>query len=728
METEIREGNMQHNEQAKNSYYITLNREDKKIQSLDFKGKSKSGEEVTINSAFFEKNGQPWIPISGEFPFSRYSETEWEKGLRKMKAGGIEMVTSYIFWNHHEEERGVYRFDGCRDIRRFVELCQKVGLGFMLKIGPWVTAEARNGGFPDWVLDLPDVKGKVHGCTDTFLPLVKQYFSQLYYQLTGLMYKDGGPIIGIQIENEYTIHRAFSVDNGIEFLKKLKSHLIAIGFDVPFFFRTAWNTAIISGDELLPLYGAYCDAPWSDSLEEDPALYRFLLQNQKESDTFDLAIEANAVQGEDLEKCSEKTQLYEIWKTLKETPYLTIELGGGMQPSLYRRIISEKDDTEALTVCMLGRGANSLGYYVYHGGTHPNGVLSTMESTDNGVMTNTYPKKSYDFGSPISESTMLRESYHSLKKRLLLVKATENIMPITVPNFPIENAVEYNDFTSPRFCVRYSAELDSGFLFINNHVRKKSMPQRGFHITLETVHSKIQIPYFRVYNHEMRILPFNMQLVHGKLISTNAEFLTNIGDRYFFYTDDEPIYNIEGEAKITTLSMEDALYAYRFGDYMYSCNCIMYEKDGEVLAESIDEELTVKKIDKNGKIVEQRYRANICRQDNVTITLEKELEDRKVYTVDLSKLKTENIEDVLMTTEFLGDSVEIYDNGELITDWYTCGEAYQITLKRFHYPKSLEVHIFPHRKNGTVYFDIPIKKGYELSDIRLQTIYQFTLS
>ncbi|MFI3206565.1 MAG: beta-galactosidase, partial [Clostridia bacterium] len=149
-------------------YDFYINNKERKAIELDFGGTSPSGETLSIDSISYKKNGKACIPITGEFPYARYSECEWEKGLRKMKAGGIEMVSSYVFWIYHEEEQGIYRFDGDRNIRKFAELCQKVGLTFMLRIGPWVTGECKNGGFPDWVLDLPDVHGKVHGNTPQF--------------------------------------------------------------------------------------------------------------------------------------------------------------------------------------------------------------------------------------------------------------------------------------------------------------------------------------------------------------------------------------------------------------------------------------------------------------------------------------------------------------------------------------------------------------------------------
>lgn len=94
------------------------------------------------------KNGKPWFPVMGEMHYSRYRKEWWEESLRKIKAGGVSVVSAYVIWIHHEEEENVFDFEGCRDIGTFVRLCRKVGLSVFLRIGPFVHGEVRNGGFP----------------------------------------------------------------------------------------------------------------------------------------------------------------------------------------------------------------------------------------------------------------------------------------------------------------------------------------------------------------------------------------------------------------------------------------------------------------------------------------------------------------------------------------------------------------------------------------------------
>src|SRR6266545_582255 len=104
----------------------------------------RDGRSLEVNSRYLELDGRPWLPVMGEFHYARYPDDEWETELRKMKAGGIDIVASYVFWNHHEEIEGVFDWSGRRDLRRFVELAARVGLMFFLRPGPWVHGESRS--------------------------------------------------------------------------------------------------------------------------------------------------------------------------------------------------------------------------------------------------------------------------------------------------------------------------------------------------------------------------------------------------------------------------------------------------------------------------------------------------------------------------------------------------------------------------------------------------------
>ena len=109
---------------------------------------SPSGESIGLNDQFLTLDGKPWLPVMGKFQFSRYPDAGWEEEILKMKAAGVQIISSYIFWNHVEEVQGIFDWTGQRDLRRFAELCRKHGMYLFLRIGPWAHGESRYGGFP----------------------------------------------------------------------------------------------------------------------------------------------------------------------------------------------------------------------------------------------------------------------------------------------------------------------------------------------------------------------------------------------------------------------------------------------------------------------------------------------------------------------------------------------------------------------------------------------------
>jgi beta-galactosidase len=152
------------------------------IPNAQLGGKSPAGHAIEANSQYLTLDGKPWLPVMGEFHFSRYPEPYWEEELLKMKAGGVQIVATYLFWIHHEEIEGQFDWSGQRDLRRFIQLCQKHGLYVFLRIGPWSHGEVRNGGFPDWLL----TKGVTRRNDPQYLSYVRRYFGQVGDQVKGL--------------------------------------------------------------------------------------------------------------------------------------------------------------------------------------------------------------------------------------------------------------------------------------------------------------------------------------------------------------------------------------------------------------------------------------------------------------------------------------------------------------------------------------------------------------
>src|SRR5687767_11656811 len=105
-------------------YSIDLPKEDKKILRghLDLGGKNPNGDSISVNSYFIELNGKPFLPIVGEFHYCRYPVENWEESILKMKAGGINVIATYVFWNIHERKEGQFDWSGNLNLKHFIEL------------------------------------------------------------------------------------------------------------------------------------------------------------------------------------------------------------------------------------------------------------------------------------------------------------------------------------------------------------------------------------------------------------------------------------------------------------------------------------------------------------------------------------------------------------------------------------------------------------------------------
>jgi beta-galactosidase len=338
------------------------------------------GATLTLDSSSLLLDGRRWTPVMGEFHFARYPENEWREELLKMKAGGIDIVSTYVFWIHHEEIEGQFDWSGSRNLRKFIQTCQDVGLKTFVRCGPWDHGEVRNGGFPDWLLQ----KGwKLRSDDPNYLAKTKIFYAEIAKQLDGLFWKDGGPVIGIQFENEYK--------GPYQHLLTLKSLGREVGLDAPIYTRTGWDRPVgnMPFGELVPLYGVYAEGFWNRSLTPMPAGYWkgfYFTKNRMD----DATVSAPPGLGGSLDV-----------PDVEEYPYLTCEIGGGMMNSYHRRILVNPMDVESTTLIRLGSGSTLPGYYMYHGGVNPEGKLTTlMESQATGYW-NDMPVKNYDFQAPL---------------------------------------------------------------------------------------------------------------------------------------------------------------------------------------------------------------------------------------------------------------------------------------------------------------------------------------
>ncbi len=485
-----------------------------------FAGRSPDGSTLAVNSRYLMLDGKPWLPVMGEFHFSRYPQKYWEEELLKMKAGGVQIIATYIFWIHHEEIEGQFDWSGQKDLRTFVELCGRLGLYVFPRIGPWVHGEVRNGGFPDWLL----TKGPTRVNDSSFLSHVRTLYDEIGRQLKGLLWKDGGPIIGIQIENEYADR---SPNGGDAYLLKLKSMAREAGLDVPLYTVTGWDNAVVPPHALIPVYGGYPDEPWSGSrgeLRADPqGVFQFHVGTPVGT--------AGIMQGT-IPPAEEVAHSH--------YPRLTAELGGGMEDTYHRRVVVSPDDIASMALTTLGSGVNLVGYYMFHGGTNPDGKLTTLQESQATDYPNDVPVKSYDFQAPLGEFGQMNGSFLELKVLHQFVNdfgadlaPMTAVLPDVVPTGP-------RDTTTLRVSARTAG--DHGFVFFNDYLRAYPLPERhGVQVRLMLPSETILVPSapIAIPSQSSFFWPVNFEMNGALLKYATAQPLARISDAHvtcYFFT------------------------------------------------------------------------------------------------------------------------------------------------------------------------------------------------
>ncbi|VDD84105.1 unnamed protein product [Mesocestoides corti] len=159
----------------------------------------------------FLKDGKPFRYISGSLHYFRIPRIYWEDRLMKAKAAGLDAIQIYIPWNYHEPSPGKFVFDGDRDVVEFIELAQKNELLVLARVGPYICSEWDFGGIPAWLLS-KDPNVKLRSSYAGFVLPAIRWFSQLLPKLQPLLYQNGGPIIMVQLENEYGSYYACDRD------------------------------------------------------------------------------------------------------------------------------------------------------------------------------------------------------------------------------------------------------------------------------------------------------------------------------------------------------------------------------------------------------------------------------------------------------------------------------------------------------------------------------------
>ena len=534
------------------------------------------------------KDGKRWFPVMGEIHYSRYPQQYWKEALLKMKEGGVDIVSSYVIWIHHEEIENQWDWSGERNLRQFVETIKDCGLKMILRVGPWSHAEVRNGGFPDWLLTKCP---KYRSNDESYFAEVEKFYRETFNQVKGLLLKDGGPIIGLQIENEFGHCGGLTGAEGELHMNRLTQMVKDIGFDVPIYTATGWGGAITAG--LLPVMGGYCEAPWDPRITEIEPSGNYVFTYERN----DHAIGSDYGLGEG------------ITFDMSKYPYLTAELGGGLQVTYKRRPVARGKDIGGMSLAKIGSGCNLLGYYMYHGGTNPEGKLTTLEENTATGSINDLPVKNYDFRAPLGEYGKTNETYDEVKLYTLFVHDFGQQLCSTDTYLPKDNPVKPEDFESLRSSWRFDGEK-SGFVFVNNFQRRNKMScHENVQLAFDDKEKlDVVFPAVDVKDGDMFFLPFNMKVGNALLKTSLATPLCKINGDYVFYSAaapagksasskstvktvsqaDKTLYQFEGtgDSKIVTLTKADALKAHKIfsngKEYLVVTNAelIQEEKNG----------------------------------------------------------------------------------------------------------------------------------------------------
>lgn len=538
-------------------YSVQILNSNKKIYSDQIKlgGHDNKGNKISFTNYFMTLNDKPFFGISGEFHYSRYNENLWEDEIIKMKNCGINIISTYVFWIHHEEREGEFDWTRNKNLRHFVELCGKHKLYVIIRIGPFSHGEVRNGGLPDWLFGQTF---EVRSNNEDYLKYVRRFYSEISKQITGLLFKDGGPIVGVQIENEYMhagapweLTTGVSNDwitaghDGESHMKILKNIAIEEGIIAPIYTCTAWGGAAAPVDEMLPMWGGYAFWPWIfyGNVDKHPATPEYIFRDYHNNK-------------------NKKLYNFEPQYDPEDYPYACCEMGGGMTVFYKYRFIVPPESVKAMSIVKVASGANFIGYYMFHGGSNPRGYTNIY------LNEHAVPKISYDFQAPLGEFGQVRKSYKTLKLlHYFLKNFEEDLCQMKTQIFPESSTILPENTKTLRCALRIKDR--SGFLFINNYQDHVEMQrQDDFKINIKLNDEDILIPKFGALSLEKNnscILPFNLDLKEVILKYATAQLITTLdydNEKYYFFVTPSGMKSeyCLNNSNITDIKVENGKY------------------------------------------------------------------------------------------------------------------------------------------------------------------------
>lgn len=647
-----------------------------------------------VNTQYFTRDGAPFTVIAGELHFSRLPQNRWRETLLKLRECGVNTVSNYVFWNHHEEKKGAFDFTGDRDIAAFLQTCKDIDMPCILRIGPWCHGEVSRGGFPKRIRFM---KGKRRD-NKAYLAEVRDYWTRLYGEVKHFL--DGETVIGIQLENEYT--------GPTSHIRTLRSLAESIGFQTPFFTMTAWPSGVPDRN-FLPMMGGYPDGPWIRGNRPLKPNNRFAITMAKTEDEI----------GADLFKHKKaKAGVYD------DVPYAFCEIGPGNQVTQHRRpFISEKDGY-GVGFAKFASGANWLGYYMFCGGRNPNDRLLQECSLNTGFPCN-YAIIDYDFQAPISRYGVCRPHGDRLRLMHLFINEFDRAISTKQAFFPKWSSHDPCDTSFLKCSVRADSN-GSGYFFAGTY--EKGLHHNGFRgvtVTFEINQTEIKLPKIDVKSGVMFFYPFHMQIGSVNFDYILAQPIAKSeadGKTVCYFAECEGIapecctngekialdFSAEGttigDVRLIVIPYQKARQFHFIGGKACFLEGTVYEDGGKILCEQVTHSDLKNKITLN-KSEKENLPYNYYLYS---------LGSRGYYQLKLPKNILENRYDVVLAFDFEGLNLQVFSGGTLINDYFNIDQKFVMHLRDYEqYIKEnpiLTIRTAPKTKvyNASVFHEIPV--------------------
>ena len=319
---------------------------------------------LTWENGQYLLDGQPYRIISGAIHYFRVVPEYWEDRLLKLKACGFNTVETYIAWNVHEPQEGEYNFSGMADVASFIELAGKLGLNVIVRPSPFICAEWEFGGLPGWMLGYGEIRLR---CSDPlYLSKVDHYYDELIPQLIPLLSTHGGPILAVQVENEYG-----SYGNDHAYLEYLREGLVRRGVDVLLFTSDGPTDEMLLGGTLSDVHAT---VNFGSRVEESFRKYREY-------------------------RTEEPLMVMEFWN-------------GWFDHWMEDHHVRDAADVAGVLDEMLEKGS-SMNMYMFHGGTN-----FGFYSGANHIQAYEPTTTSYDYDAPLTEWGDKTEKYEAVRRVL----------------------------------------------------------------------------------------------------------------------------------------------------------------------------------------------------------------------------------------------------------------------------------------------------------------------